>query len=225
MKNDSIVQTFLLFRRGVRQLAAIFGAFALAIILASLLLAAQYFVHEGGHLAGCYLTGWAWQLPVSCSITNIRTIPIYPGILEISAPQQTQSDNVHGSPLVYFGGPVLSIVFFILLGVCLNYALKCKSKAYWLIFCGFILSEIYGNALCGTDNPTGNPFDICKMPALALFNQLVLVIFAIIPITYLLYPSALRTYDGFDARAVQFLQRMKSGKHDALYSEKRKGVR
>jgi len=205
VKNDNVLKAFLLVREGARQFAAVFGALFVAIILASVLLTAQYFVHEGGHLAGCHLTGVLWHLPVSCSITNIKMIQIYPGILEITAPQQTQSDNVRGSALVYLGGPALSIIFFILLAICLKYTLKIENKAYWLVFLGFILSEIYGNSLCGTDNLTGQPFEICKVPALALFNQWVLVIFVVLPLTYLLYPRALQFYDAIDGKFLHAL--------------------
>lgn len=222
VKDSNILKALLMVRKGARQFAAVLGALFAAIILISVIVFFQHIVHEAGHLAGCHLTGLIWNLPVSCSITNIRMIPIYPGILEIPAPQQTRSDNVFGSPLVYYGGPLLSMAFFVLLAFYLKERLKIENKAYWLLLCALLLNEVYGNILCGTDNPTGQPYGICSIPALALFNQWGIAALAVFSLTVLLYPSVLGAYDRFDGKVQPFLQDKIAGKRNALYARKRK---
>ncbi|MFA5929319.1 MAG: hypothetical protein WC861_00385 [Candidatus Micrarchaeia archaeon] len=222
MKNGNILKTFLLVREGARQFAAILGALFVAIALVSVLVALQHVVHEFGHLAGCHLTGLIWNLPVSCSISNIRMIPIYPGILEIPAPQQVRSENVNGSPLVYFGGPFLSMAVLTLLALFARERLEIKNKAFWLLICAILLNDVYGNILCGTDNPTGQPYGMCAVPALAFFNQWGIAALAVFSLTCILYPSTLRAYEWLDAKVQAFFHGKAAGQHNALYGKKRK---
>jgi hypothetical protein len=222
VKDNNILKAFLLVREGARQFSATFGALFVAIALISILVFFQHIVHEAGHLAGCHLTGIVWNLPVSCSITNTRLIPIYPGILEIPAPQQTRSDNVYGSPLVYFGGPFLSMAFFALIAIYLKERLKIENKAYWLILCAVLLNEVYGNILCGTDNQTGQPYGVCSIPALTFFNQWGIAALAVISLTILLHPVVLKTYDGFDDKMQLFFHGKAAWERNALYARKRK---
>lgn len=222
MKNNSTLKALLFVREGARQFAAVLGALFVAIALVSVLAALQHVVHEFGHLAGCHLTGVIWNLPVSCSISNTRVIPIYPGILEVSVPQQTRSENVNGSSLVYFGGPFLSMAVLTLLALYARGRLEIKSKAFWLLICAILLNDVYGNVLCGTDNPTGQPYGICAVPALAFFNQWGIAALAVFSLTCILYPSTLRAYEWLDAKAQVFFHGEAAGQRNTLYGKKRK---
>ena len=222
MKNDNILKAFLLVREGARQFAAVLGSLFVAIALVSVIVVFQHVVHETGHLAGCYLTGLIWNLPVSCSVSNIRMIPIYPGILEIPAPQQVRSENVNGSPLVYFGGPFLGMVVLTLLALYLKERLKIENKAYWLLICAILLNEVCGNILCGTDNPTGQQYGFCALPALAFFNQWGIAALAVFSLTCLLYSPVLKVYDGFDERVQTVFQGKAAQQRNTLYGKKRK---
>jgi len=119
-------------------------------------------------------------------------------VLEVPAPQQTTSKNVAYTPLVYFGGPFLSILLIIALAIYLKDRLRITQNAYWLVPLAFILQEVCGNMLCGTDNPWNAPLALCQTPTMLFFNQWVLAIFVVFPITYLLYPSALQFYATID---------------------------
>jgi len=209
-------------REGARQFAAVLGTLFVAIILVSALVAVQHVVHEAGHLAGCHLTGVIWNLPVSCSISNTRMIPLYPGVLEIPVPQQVRSENVNGSPLVYFGGPFVGMAVLTLLALYVKERLKIENKAYWLLICAILLNDVYGNILCGTDNPTGQPYGICAMPALAFFNQWGIAALAVFSIVCLLYRPILGIYDRFDAQVQAIFQGKAMPQRNALYGKKRK---
>ena len=197
-KPGKLYECLMAARNVIHQFVGWVGAFFLAIILASALVWFQHTFHETGHYIGCVSTGFITKAPALCYWSNWTNIPLYPGVLEVPAPQQTTSKNVAYTPLVYFGGPFLSILLIIALAIYLKDRLRITQNAYWLVPLAFILQEVCGNMLCGTDNPWNAPLALCQTPTMLFFNQWVLAIFVVFPITYLLYPSALQFYATID---------------------------
>jgi len=108
------------------------------------------------------------------------------------------------------------MLFFIALAICLREKFQIHQNAYWLVLLAFLLHEVYGNVLCGTDNPVNMPLAVCQHPLMTFFNQWVLAILVVFPIAYLFYPYVLKVHERFDNWAMRQVQR------NALYARKRK---
>ena len=138
-----------------------FFSWTIAIILSFffmlLLYWGTFWIHEGGHIAYGKLSNWYEGRSSEFKITSWKTLP-YLTFLEY--PQQTRM--IEGTPTLAFalGGPIF-VILVIIFFVHTLYKIT-KRKIFWAFIALFIFHEIFGNFLCGTDNPNGNAYAVCQ---------------------------------------------------------------
>lgn len=165
-----------------------------AIIVTSLLVAASFYVHEAGHIAGCafgsFVNGWEG----SCAVSNYTEVTIF-GEMKVSVPQQTA---IYGkvSKIMALTGPVLSILFFVSLTAGVVRKFGVKERMIWAVPIIFTMREIGGNVICGTDNSLGIPQEFCAGTIVGIAGEIVTLL--LIPsIALLAYPRIEKAYRKF----------------------------
>jgi hypothetical protein len=156
-----------------------------------------YFVHEGGH----WLFGFIYNLSQGAiakfEITSWVSVPLFP-LSYLKLPQQTTIVEGTSSLFFVYGGMLFGLVVVFLIFHAINNRLDGKRKIFSvLIPITFIIFELIGNFLCGTDNPLARPILSCENNALIwmvenIFFLLIIPIFAI-------------TYDKVEAYTRKFI--------------------
>jgi hypothetical protein len=187
-KTEGLLKLFKSIQNAALSFSSLATGLFVGILFTSLIAGVGFYVHETGHILGCHLAGLLSGSQVSCNFSNWVKVPLYPGIIELPAPQQTTSSvDVGLSSLVYFGGPLLAMVFFASIGIIVQNRLKIRNVVYWIIPAAFVSYELFGNILCGTDNLTNAPLGFCENVIAKLVLQWGLSL-SVFTITYLLYP-------------------------------------
>jgi amino acid permease len=116
-----------------------------------------HYIHESGHiLFGELNTLLLYGKTAPFSISAWAHHPFFPFLY---LPQQTRIFDGFGSVNFALGGPIFTMLVFIALSW-LGY--KNSNKKYWLLLgLSVVLYEAFGNMMCGTDNPSGNPLALC----------------------------------------------------------------
>jgi len=135
-------------------------SFILSLYCGVLVYCSYFFVHESGHiifgsLGGVYVNG---TLP-NFEIGNWMQCPAMPYFM---IPQQTRMTS--GQPTIAFvlGGIILTEIVAMGVAAYLYLVSKQWKAIYLLIPLFFLIHEIIGNFLCGTDNFDSKPLEICR---------------------------------------------------------------
>ncbi|VVB98575.1 Uncharacterised protein [uncultured archaeon] len=130
-------------------------------VLGALVFSVQEAVHETGHVIGCYMGSAIYGGAAKCTITNWQKIYYFPPFLYLTIPQQTASRDY---PVFAFGGPALSMLFFLWLAS--RQGLRRSGISEKMVSAAIIVFELVNNVACGTDNLQGAPADFCT-PAIS----------------------------------------------------------
>ena len=166
MNHDRFIDFF-------KELLAYIIAIIPAYIIVSVLVSLELFIHEFGHITFGFLTNLLHGYEGSFYFSNMIQHPLIPFI---HLPQQTTTTGpVTGSYI--FGGVLLMIVIWWF--VSSHLFKKTKDRSYYLLFIIFLLFELSGNLICGTDNLTGKPLGLCipLIKNLPTYLMYILIIF------------------------------------------------
>ncbi len=145
----------MLFRKIIIFLLSVLFAFVLLYIFHSAFL----YVHESGHIIFGSIGGFI-QVGYVPSFKISNWIECIPSI-NVMCPQQTIILEKEANTLGYrIGGPLLVIILSYVIGLLL--ACKTKDNRYFAIPVIFFFYELVENFLCGTDNPSNKPYEICN---------------------------------------------------------------
>ena len=121
----------------------------------------NFYLHETGHITmGIFIN----------ALNGRFVMPTINNWIWGFLPQQTGNLPFH--PDVQFGGPLFSISFFLWFSYKCSKTIKCKRpKTFYLISLFFLVHEVFGNIIFGTDNWTGNT--LISAEALPFFNNII----------------------------------------------------
>lgn len=140
-------------------------------------------VHEIGHVSLGSIEGLLYGQPRSFYISNYVNMSI--GFIDFKVPQETTIVGAKGGLLFIFGGIILSLLFWGWVGLFLYK--KTKKFVYpSLLFVIFLMRELLGNYMCGTDNLSGSKLVVCvSLIDWVRYN----ILFLLFPLFFLmLYP-------------------------------------
>jgi hypothetical protein len=126
-----------------------------------LLLCLSNYLHESGHiLYGVYGT-WAQNGTFGViKITNWMSCPFLPCLM---IPQQTGMVEGVNTYAFVFGGTVVTLSVIFISSIWFYLVSKNRNKTFVFLFPAlFLIQELVGNFLCGTDNFFGQPHVICE---------------------------------------------------------------
>ena len=164
-----------------------------AYIIVSIIIALELIIHELGHIIFGKLSYLVYGYSGSFTISNWFSHPLLPFI---HLPQQTTTSGpVTG--LFVFGG--IFMMIFLWLFISNNLFKKTKDYSYYLLFVGFLLFELSGNFVCGTDNLTGLPLGLCNpfvknLPAIISYLMIPFFAWKIQPLTLKLVKKITSTF-------------------------------
>ena len=135
-------------------------AFCIAFVSGIVLYCLSFYIHEGGHIADGFFDNLISKgIVAKFEISNWIECPI---LKVLKLPQQTRITYGYTSMNYAFGGIILTILVFSFFSY--YYFKSSKNKYKWAVFLFpilFIIHEIFGNFLCGTDNLNGNLYPLC----------------------------------------------------------------
>ncbi|MFH0874712.1 MAG: hypothetical protein V1859_02155 [archaeon] len=139
----------------------LFTAFLVALIPAYLIGVATYcghfYIHEAGHMIFGSFDNLIHGRPSEYRITTYSSCP---SMEFFKIPHQVLM--AEGKPsLNYALGGSITVMIVIVFLTLITYKLTKNKLSYAFPFL-FLIHEIFGNNLCGTDNIRGAPLDICR---------------------------------------------------------------
>ncbi|MAG38685.1 hypothetical protein CMO90_01225 [Candidatus Woesearchaeota archaeon] len=139
----------------------LFILFIISFLISLFVYGGSFYIHEGGHIAYGFLGNLIEDGTITkFSIENWIDMPLFSFI---KLPQRTKI--IEGNPSLNFalGGIITIILMSTFLAILYYKKSKNKNKKYvFLLPIIFTIHEISGNFICGTDNITGNPLDLCN---------------------------------------------------------------
>lgn len=133
-----------------------------------LLFCFSYYVHEFGHVLFGLIDN-VFHGKLTIPKTHFISCSIFP------VPQQTI--NINDSVLFAFGGPIFSIIFFLGIAAFFSKLFRRYSAFFYLIAFTFIIREILGNIIFGTDNlKHGTLISANTLPLLSFVSENILIL-------------------------------------------------
>lgn len=120
-----------------------------AYIASVILLCFSFYVHEFGHILFGFIDNilhLKFALPRISNYVNCTILPV---------PQQTI--NISPSLMFALGGVAFAILFFLTVAHYFSKKLKKYTVFFYLVAFTFVIREIFGNIIFGTDNFIGKP--------------------------------------------------------------------
>lgn len=170
------------------EIFSLYASFFISCLSAILIGYAYYYVHEAGH----WIFGFIYNLIVYGIIAEFKiTSWKDTAISFLKIPQQTSIIKGNPSFFLTFGGIFFGVFIVSIIAYMIYYRIKRKNKIFVVIIpIIFVIFEIVGNFLCGTDNYLGNGNSLvsCSDNILGIIRDYILVLL-IIPAFYIIYPS------------------------------------
>lgn len=132
----------------------------LCVFVYVILIPFYFYLHEFGHFV---FGSISWLISTGHLPAFQFHFVTIKSLFNIPVPQQTLINGTINQPLFYFGGSIMSILFFG--AICCTYYYKSKNPQRWgamMLWIIIILFELLGNTFCGTDNPSAQPLIACK---------------------------------------------------------------
>src|SRR3989344_3363234 len=159
----------------------------LSIFIAPLIFFLSFYVHEGGHMIYAILDNLLiYRRFPEIIISNWVDAPIFSFS---KLPQQTMILNGRFSLNFALGGIIFTLFVSIFLSYIFYKYSKNENKKWIFSFpVLFLLHDIAGNYICGTDNPTSLPLILCGHSQIFHNTTIAIPFLMMIPTTIILLP-------------------------------------